>query len=245
MFESENLNPFNKGKEDDSVNEKREYINNNKERIKEELRNHAERLISEADQKIGKGNSAHVLIDPEEPSICYKVIHDGREVATPEEEAKLLEEVRNLGTGNVRVPEPISILTFDYESDGEALRCSAFAMERIHGMTVEEIEIQRRFPEGAEPRNKDDLKSMRSSFHEIQKLVERMNEEKGLYHNDLRNANIMLDEDNKWWLIDFGRAKREYFEEEIQKHDIQKIKATWKSFAEFLVPYVEGLQEDK
>ena len=215
--------------------EKTEYIKQNQEKI-------ARDLIESADEKIGKGQSANVYVDPEYPDLCYKQITEGRNVNTIEVEAKFLEAVRSIDS-DVGVPLPTMTISFDYEKKGQSLHCNAMAMERINGMTLQEIADTRTFPKGVEPKNKEDLKKFRDSFQNIKKFIMEMNDKLGIYHTDLKERNIMLDQDGKWWIIDFGEAKKVYFEDEIHNLDSQDLKRTWKKFSLFAIGYIENLQK--
>lgn len=214
--------------------EKIEYIKQNQEKI-------ARDLIEAADEKIGSGQSANVYVDPEYPDLCYKQIKRGKNVNTIEVEAGFLETVRSIES-DVGVPLPTMTISFDYEKEGERLHCNAMAMERINGMTLEEIADNRKFPKGAEPKNKEDLKNLRDSFQKIKAFVDEMNSELGIYHTDLKERNIMLDENKKWWIIDFGEAKKVYFEDETQNLDSQDLKRTWNEFSLVATGYIESLQ---
>lgn len=227
------FNPVNE--EPEELDEGLEYIRENQERI-------AKDLIESAEQKIGKGSSSKVYVDPQHPDLCYKRITRGIDVNTIEEEAKFLEAVRDINS-DVGVPLPAMTISFDYEKEGEKLHCNAMAMERINGMTLEEIATSGTFPEGAEPKSKDDLKHLRNSFREVRKFVEEMNSRLGIYHTDLKERNIMLDETGKWWIIDFGEAKKAHFQEEVSNTDSQDLKRTWKQFALFASGYIENLQK--
>lgn len=113
-------------------------------------------------------------------------------------------------------------------------------MQRIYGMSLQEIVEQRRFPNNINPKSRKDFVKLRESFKNVREFIRTMNETLGIYHNDLYLRNIMLDRHGKWWIIDFGEATKEYFQQSIRNTDSQTIKTTWNAFAEFVTSYINA-----
>jgi|AntRauTorckE6833_2_1112554.scaffolds.fasta_scaffold07133_1 serine/threonine protein kinase len=199
----------------------------------------ANKLIQAADQEIGRGNSAKVYVDSKFPSLCYKVIHNGRNVHTPEGEAKFLDEVNKLTNESVGTPNTEATFFFEYPESKDGERCSTLVMQRIYGMSLQEIINKQQFPEGAEPTSREDFSKLRKTFRNVREFIQAMNKQLGIYHNDLYLRNVMLDENWRWWVIDFGEATKEHFQQQVSNIDIETIKNTWNSFAEFTISYVD------
>ncbi len=234
-FEEPNDNDHEKENEKES---RIEYLQENEEEI-------ARELLSGLDEKIGEGESSDVLIDSQRGDVCYKIITEGFHVCTPKEEAEFLEEVRSIRS-DIKVPAPLMTISIDVELDsGEERHINALAMERIHGVTLEEIHFKEEpFPTEAEPESMEDFKELRATFREMRELIEEMNRNLDIYHNDLSERNIMLDKNGDCWLIDFGEAKRKYFQDKVSHSDDEKLKTTWNKFLSFASTYVKNLQDD-
>jgi len=78
-------------------------------------------------------------------------------------------------------------------------------MEKIDGVSIREVIMGTK-----------DLPvsfDMDSFSQKIRSFVTKMNAA-GIYHRDLSAANIMVDQDGEPWVIDFGRSKKSYPEDE-------------------------------
>lgn len=151
--------------------------------------------IKAGDCVIGEGKTAKVYICENDPWSCYKIIN------TPyyprlkvDQEMKFMDEAIKLG---IRIPLPIfSVMQGNMES---------LAMERVNGQSIKEIiEDDLGLPEKFDPDN---------FFVELDEFLRKMHANR-IYHRDLHAGNIMIDENGKPWIIDFGDASRAFNEEE-------------------------------
>jgi serine/threonine protein kinase len=140
---------------------------------------------------IGEGSTAKVFICESDPWVCYKVLMDNDvfHIST-EQEMKLQEASLKLG---VRVPKPL----FSVKGHG----VEALVMERIDGLSFEDA-MER---DGELPQ----IFQSESAFSELENFVKILHSN-GIYHRDLAEKNIMIDQDGFPYIIDFGKSTRAF-----------------------------------
>lgn len=177
------------------------HLNNNAEveRIENEVLTRIEE-IREQGRVIGDGSTARVFICESDPGICYKIITNDRvfRIST-EQEMKLQDSALK----HARVPKPLFCI--------RGKNIEALVMERIKGHTLQEImEDDAELPEKFR---------FETAFKEIGQFVRKLNVNR-IYHRDLAEKNIMIDEEGEPWIIDFGKSARAFNEEEAYRSDI-------------------------
>lgn len=151
--------------------------------------------IRAGDCVIGEGKTAKVYICEKDPWSCYKIINSAYYPRLKvDQEMKFMDEAIKLG---IRVPLPIfSMMDGNVES---------LAMERVNGQSIKEIvEDDLGLPENF------DLNNFFAELNDFLRILH-MNR---IYHRDLHEGNIMIDDKGKPWIIDFGDAVRAFSEEE-------------------------------
>lgn len=152
---------------------------------------------------LGNGYTAEVYQLPVAPHLCVKYIHD--QVAYNQSnhmrvEHDYLAELRNFSIAGVRTPVPYFVRI--HPSEGHS-----YGMERIMGKNLSQIlerpsdniELIRLI------KSLDRKKVQRSIISYIQAL----HDDFKITHGDLFRRNIMVDVQGSFYVIDFGKAKRE------------------------------------
>lgn len=144
---------------------------------------------------IGEGKTATVYICEKDPWSCYKIISTSYYPRLKvDQEMKFMDEAIKLG---IRVPLPI-FSTIDGNME-------ALAMERVNGQSIKEIiEDDLGLPENF------DLDNFFTELNDFLRILHTNR----IYHRDLHEGNVMIDDKGKPWIIDFGDASRSFSEEE-------------------------------
>lgn len=182
---------------------------------KEQIKQNANRLILESrtQEFLGEGNYAEVYVDPFDDAFCVKIAHeDARESQTTSEflrEVSIQDLVASkIEHPSVFTPKPIYCKT---------TKPNAILMERVHGCNLEEItensEKALRFKELLNLERATQVEALKSFILQIHRL--------GILHGDLQLRNMMLTDDLRWAIIDFGKAHFEYSSEE-DSNDIRQ-----------------------
>jgi len=171
--------------------------NSNKENITDIEQEVLARIeeIRAGDCVIGEGKTAKVYICEKDPWSCYKIISTSYYPRLKvDQEMKFMDEAIKLG---IRVPLPIfSIIDGNMES---------LAMERVNGQSIKEIiEDDLGLPENFD---------LEKFFTELNDFLRVLHTNR-IYHRDLHNGNVMVDDKGNPWIIDFGDAARAFSEEE-------------------------------
>ncbi len=151
--------------------------------------------IKAGDCVIGEGKTAKVYICEKDPWSCYKIINSSYYPRLKvDQEMKFMDEAIKLG---IRVPLPIfSMMDGNVES---------LAMERVNGQSIKEIvEDDLGLPENFDLNN---------FFAELNDFLRILHTNR-IYHRDLHEGNVMIDDKGKPWIIDFGDASYSFSEEE-------------------------------
>lgn len=171
-----------------------------------------ERVIDNPDYYLGQGASAKVATDPEFPGICLKIVDTHDEIGTisydkrmvdikqmtAKKEAGFLRLVRDIAGLEVKIPKPI--LDLDIESGED--RYSVLVMETIKGASLKDLlSKQEGGGKAAFPENFD----FYSFFGKLKNSLEKLHE-KGIYHCDFHQGNIMVDDSGDPVIIDFGAS---------------------------------------
>lgn len=205
------------------------------EEVKSELRKsreQVEQILERIDSSIGKGTSAEVFIEEQVPHICFKIIHTSHDEVNPiSEEMRLLNEACQIKRKEIKLPLPLQAITAEYEDKGFLRRSEIMVMERINGWNLEEI-VRKKVPFSL--KDLDELKQLHSLFLNAEEFIQDLNK-LGIFHNDLRLRNFMLDEEGHLWIIDFGRATKDPFPGANERFsvDVVALRETRNTFLEF------------
>lgn len=161
---------------------------------------------------IGEGNNASIYI-PKEESLQSVCIKKGKEKQMMifnniDDECELQKESKNLG-----IRTPLTLLSFTTKEKEDYL-----IMEKINGHSIKEIiENHSLLPE------KFNYQIFCKSLDE---QIDKMHKG-GIYHRDLHNGNVMIDEEGLPVIIDFGTAVRgsgsdNTYEDTVQMYNHQK-----------------------
>ncbi len=185
------------------------------------LREHGQRileLLENTDVSVGEGRTARVHHGVTSSEVCYKMILDvdgtyynkGLFYTNVEGEAEFLESLRGLDT-EVRVPKAYgTIAVYDPQ------RLDVLVMERLNAVSIKDIlEGKEPLPSGA---------NIPDFFVKLSQFVKAMHE-RGIYHRDLHEGNIMIDVDTGApYVIDFGSSKKLYFGDENPYVEVDQLR---------------------
>lgn len=181
---------------------------------KEKIRKNVDHLVDEnkGRELLGAGGYAHVHIDSFDDGFCMKIAHEGTELQTVSEflrEVTIQDLVANkIKHSTVFTPKPIYCKT---------TKPHAILMERVHGCNLEEIGLHHekasRFINILSTDHHVHIQVITDFILEMHKL--------GVLHGDLHPRNIMLTDDFRWAIIDFGKSHFEYSLEEDPLEDTQ------------------------
>lgn len=166
--------------------------------------------------EVGRGNFSKVYQDTEAGLVYKKEKPFVIPKNTVHEEAEYLTELYNM-SDDVIVPMPIASVVANMvrDKDGRKLKQSVLVMQKINGYSLDKILSD---PEqGKEKLVFPETFNVDVFFEALRSFIIRMHHEKGIYHRDLYDRNIMVDiKTGKPALIDFGEAARfsESFAEE-------------------------------
>jgi serine/threonine protein kinase len=196
-----------------------------KEKMKDDLRHFIEFLLNNRSSFLGEGQTAKVHSHTENPDLCFKIIGTrsaaGKQLPKPtipitttaspgslegqfnslEKEGDFLNIIQDM-RGNVIIPKAYAWAMHIHEDEGATYtnreELSIMLMERIHGPSLRNIlEDDAVIPETFEPTTFfDSLRNFLRDMHE-----------RGIFHRDLHDGNIMIDEKTgKPVIIDFGKS---------------------------------------
>lgn len=174
------------------------------EELKEEVRTaiqQVERSFGNPALFVGNGSVAEVYYLPQAPHVCVKYLVNpdkAREHGNNfREESEHLHNMRGLTVEDVRVPD-----LFFYHMSNFG---TCFGMEKIEGKSINLITEN---PECIDYLSVLQAQDMNDVLRRMKKFISKMHSEKKLVHRDLTARNIMVDKNGKWYVIDFGRAKK-------------------------------------
>jgi serine/threonine protein kinase len=151
------------------------------------------------EREIGSGNYSQVFEDPETGACCKKLKPGEKPLNNVHQESSFLSELRDL-SDNVGIPMPlISMDAFARNADGKISKCSLLIMEKIKGPSLEDVLTGKRdLPKSFE---------IETFFKNLEEFIINSMHKKGIYHRDIADRNIMIDEETgKPFLIDFGNS---------------------------------------
>jgi len=143
---------------------------------------------------IGEGKTAHVYRDPKTNAVCYKYVHNFQEYAAWNNigsEGKYLGELEDVVVDGARAPQLFGVIDLP--------ETKVIAMEYIDAPSLALV-MERNRPL---PENFDahvfiaKLRAFMAAVHE-----------RGIYHRDLHEGNVLVGADNTPYVIDFGKAIR-------------------------------------
>lgn len=200
----------------------------------EPLEKHGERileLLQNKESELGEGRTANAHHGSSSDKVCYKIIPDvksefydqGTFFTDVEGEAEFLESLQGLDA-DVRVPKVYGTIAVH-----EPKRMDVLVMERLRAVSLKDVvEMKAALPESFE---------LESFFKKIQVFIDKMHK-KGIYHRDLHEGNIMVDEESgNPYVIDFGSSKKLYFGEEnpyVEVNELRRKKMYFTDDLEFL-----------
>lgn len=169
---------------------------------------------------LGNGYTAEVYALPIAPHLCVKYIHDQQAYNENNHirvEHDYLAELRDFKVAGVRTPLPYFVRI--HPSEGHS-----YGMERIQGKSLAQIlerpadnlELVALMKTLDRETVKNNLLAYVTSLHETFKIT----------HGDLFQRNLMVDGEGNFYIIDFGKAKREEIGEDHEarrKVDIATI----------------------
>lgn len=155
--------------------------------------------LEDLTKSLGQGNTADVRFLELDNLVCLKIykkseqVPDGIYYVSPEKEREFLENLQNLDT-KVRVPKIYA--SFEIDQMGELHRF--IMMEALNAVSVDDV-LQNR---ATLPKDFDWISFEKDLLDFAEKIHER-----GIYHRDLHEGNIMIDKDTlQAYVIDFGAS---------------------------------------
>jgi tRNA A-37 threonylcarbamoyl transferase component Bud32 len=141
---------------------------------------------------VGEGKTAHVYRDPHTKALCYKYVHNFQEYGAwnnIDKEARYLEDLEDLVVDGARVPRLTGVIDLP---DSKVI-----AMEYLNAASIDRmIHRGRAFPADFD---------IATFFKKLRMYISAMHE-RGVYHRDLHEGNILVGPDSTPYVIDFGRA---------------------------------------
>ena len=175
---------------------------------------------------LGEGNVAEVYRVNYDPRICIKsVVNEDayRNGNTIYQEGSFLEQLNGLEVDGVRTPK------FYFYHD--TLRLRSLGMETIEGTTLSMIVTGQVDVPQIRDISVDDF------YRSLTSYVEAMHD-LHIFHGDLFDRNIMfVPETGEARVIDFGKSKQEYFDQDIRGYDegdFEILKSTRRNLEHFL-----------
>lgn len=159
--------------------------------------------FGDPNQFLGNGYTAEVYSLPIAPHLCVKYIYNQEAYNQNNHirvEHDFLVELRSFRESGVRTPVPYFVRI--HPSEGHS-----YGMERIDGKSLSQI-LER-------PADNLELIKMLKTLNREQvkqnllKYVTAMHETFKITHGDLFQRNLMVDREGNFYVIDFGKAKRE------------------------------------
>ena len=154
--------------------------------------------------EIGRGAAGVVFVHDEELDICVKYLHDpNKSKNTLFQEFKLLDSASKIKFKRLNIPKPNVFIPNQNPAK------NIFTMERVHGITVEQIELE---PNEFLKVTTGDKNTIRIIIDDLRKHIDdyvddiEILHKNKIIHADLHVRNVMLDENGKVYLIDFGNS---------------------------------------
>ncbi len=175
---------------------------------------------------LDRGSTAEVYALPGHEGICVKYITDQERYNENNHlrtEFRYLDTLSGLSYGHARLPRPYFLRI--HPVDGHS-----YGMEHIKGKSLSQL-LQK--PDASPELIKFAKEADREAIlDDLLGLVELLHEH-GVTHNDLKSRNIMFDATGEWFIIDFGKARREgpgEDHERLRKIDIASLKGEIREF---------------
>jgi|GEM_PF-2329390 len=159
----------------------------------------------------GNGATAEVYEVLGHPRICVKFITNQdryNENNHIRAEFGFLRSVSNLEYGRVRSPKPYFLRTHPTEGH-------SYGMEKVEGKSLSQL--LEKPDEAAELVIAARQFDRTAVYEELSRYLELLHE-RGITHNDIRLRNMMFDHDGNWFVIDYGKAKRDEKQEVHEMH---------------------------
>lgn len=175
---------------------------------------------------LDEGSTAEVYALPGHEGICVKYItnqeryNENNHLRT---EFRYLDTLSGLSYGRARLPRPYFLRI--HPVDGHS-----YGMEHIQGKSLSLLLQQ--------PNTSPELIALAKGMDQEAVLNDLLGllgllHERDVSHNDLKSRNIMFDTNGEWFLIDFGKARREEAGEDherLRKIDIATLKGEVREF---------------
>jgi len=201
MFTNENKTEF--FEKDPEI---KEYVEKNSAIIE----NHLE----DFNKHLGEGATAKVCFLESNNKLCLKILKHPRDSASApyhislDSEMDFLRELQDIDDF-VSVPRPYIAADYSTNEDLEGFRF--MMMQRLKASSIRDIiDNKMSLPSGLNIKN----------FRErLSNFIEKMHN-RGIYHRDLHEGNVMLDEDGKIYVIDFGASTKAMGDENPYKEEL-------------------------
>lgn len=151
------------------------------------------------EREIGSGNFSYVFEDPETGSCVKKLKPGEKPLNNVHQESGFLSDLKGCSE-DVDVPAPlISIDAYTRNTDGKVTKCNILIMEKINGPSLEDVlngrvELPKSF-------------DIDIYFSQVEKFIKEVMHAKGIYHRDIADRNLMIDEETGMpYVIDFGNS---------------------------------------
>jgi tRNA A-37 threonylcarbamoyl transferase component Bud32 len=175
---------------------------------------------------IDRGSTAEVYSLPGHEGICVKYITDQERYNENNHlrtEFRYLDALSGLSYGHARLPRPYFLRI--HPVDGHS-----YGMEHIQGKSLSLLlQKPEESPELIKAAKNMDQEAV---LRDLVGLVELLHEH-GVTHNDLKSRNIMFNTAGEWFIIDFGKARREgpgEDHERLRKIDTASLKGEIREF---------------
>lgn len=149
------------------------------------------------ERELGEGNFSTVFEDIKTGACCKKLKPSEKPLNNVHRELEFLGELRGLSE-EVDVPMPlISMDAYTRGEGGKIQKCSVAIMETINGPSLDDVITgKRELPESFD---------LDKYFDAVRDFIINTMHRKGIYHRDIANRNLMIDQDTgKPFIIDFG-----------------------------------------
>ncbi len=196
------------------------------EKVDIQVRNLIEAILTNRTDFLGNGLTAEVYIPEESEKICFKICcyrevlgknppkssirttttfepsHPKYGYHSPDTEGTFLQELHTLSK-EVDIPNPCCWAIYKQTDDGDTYSTKeliyVLAMERLDAVSIKDV-IEKR---AVLPTTFN----FETFFKKLRVFISKMHE-KGIYHRDLHEGNIMIDDNGNPCVIDFGKAAR-------------------------------------
>lgn len=192
-----------------------------------EVHESIKRTFGDSNFFINNGATAEVYILPVAPHLCVKYITDQEKYNENNHmrvEYGFLDQLHNFEVDGIRAPHPYFLRI--HPSEGHS-----YGMERIDGeslsLILEKPEKNIELIEMVRKLNREQVGDALISY------IKAMHKKFNITHRDLAKRNVMVDKQGNFYIIDFGKAKRQEIGEDhetFRNSDIARLSAEVRDF---------------